>query len=103
MNVLLAEADVPYDQLVEMDMINPEFPRTDVVIVLGANDVVNPQAENDPSSPLFGMPVLEVDQARSVYVVKRGLGRATPASRTASSNCPRPPWSSATPRRCSMA
>ena len=74
MNVLLAEADVPYDQLVEMDMINPEFPRTDVVIVLGANDVVNPQAKNDPSSPLFGMPVLEVDQARSIYVVKRGLG-----------------------------
>ena len=74
MNVLLAEADVPYDQLVEMDVINPEFPRTDVVIVLGANDVVNPQAKNDPSSPLFGMPVLEVDQARSVYVVKRGLG-----------------------------
>jgi NAD(P) transhydrogenase subunit beta len=74
MNVLLAEADVPYDQLVEMDVINPEFPRTDVVNVLGANDVVNPQAKNDPSSPLFGMPVLEVDQARSVYVVKRGLG-----------------------------
>ncbi|MCX5944743.1 MAG: NAD(P)(+) transhydrogenase (Re/Si-specific) subunit beta [Cyanobacteria bacterium] len=74
MNVLLAEADVPYDQLIEMDVINPEFPRTDVVIVLGANDVVNPQAKNDPTSPLFGMPVLEVDQARSVYVVKRGLG-----------------------------
>ena len=74
MNVLLAEADVPYEQLVEMDTINPEFPRTDVVIVLGANDVVNPQAKNDPSSPLFGMPVLEVDQARQVFVVKRSLG-----------------------------
>ncbi len=74
MNVLLAEADVPYEQLVEMDSINPEFPRTDVVIVLGANDVVNPQAKNDPSSPLYGMPVLEVDQARQVYVVKRSLG-----------------------------
>jgi NAD(P) transhydrogenase subunit beta len=74
MNVLLAEADVPYEQLVEMDAINPEFPRTDVVIVLGANDVVNPQAKNDPSSPLFGMPVLEVDQARQVFVVKRSLG-----------------------------
>ncbi len=74
MNVLLAEADVPYEQLIEMEAINPDFPRTDVVIVLGANDVVNPQAKNDPSSPLYGMPVLEVDQARSVFVVKRSLG-----------------------------
>jgi len=74
MNVLLAEADVPYEQLQEMDAINPEFPRTDVVIVLGANDVVNPDAKSDPSSPLFGMPVLEVDQARQVFVVKRSLG-----------------------------
>jgi len=74
MNVLLAEADVPYEQLVEMEMINPEFPRTDVVIVLGANDVVNPDAKSDPSSPLYGMPVLEVDQARQVFVVKRSLG-----------------------------
>ena len=74
MNVLLAEADVPYEQLVEMDTINPEFPRTDVVIVLGANDVVNPDAKSDPSSPLYGMPVLEVDQARQVFVVKRSLG-----------------------------
>jgi NAD(P) transhydrogenase subunit beta len=74
MNVLLAEADVPYEQLLEMDLVNPEFPRTDVVIVLGANDVVNPQAKNDPTSPLYGMPVLEVDQARQVFVVKRSLG-----------------------------
>jgi H+-translocating NAD(P) transhydrogenase subunit beta len=74
MNVLLAEADVPYEQLLEMDTINPEFPQTDVVIVLGANDVVNPDAKTDPSSPLFGMPVLEVDQARQVFVVKRSLG-----------------------------
>ncbi|MEB3265556.1 MAG: NAD(P)(+) transhydrogenase (Re/Si-specific) subunit beta [Cyanobacteriota bacterium] len=74
MNVLLAEADVPYEQLLEMDTINPEFPRTDVVIVLGANDVVNPDAKNDPTSPLYGMPVLEVDQARQVFVVKRSLG-----------------------------
>jgi NAD(P) transhydrogenase subunit beta len=74
MNVLLAEADVPYEQLVEMDTINPEFPRTDVVIVLGANDVVNPDAKTDPTSPLYGMPVLEVDQARQVFVVKRSLG-----------------------------
>jgi NAD(P) transhydrogenase subunit beta len=74
MNVLLAEADVPYEQLVEMDSINPEFPRTDVVIVLGANDVVNPDAKTDPSSPLYGMPVLEVDRSRQVFVVKRSLG-----------------------------
>ena len=74
MNVLLAEADVPYEQLQEMEAINPEFPRTDVVIVLGANDVVNPDAKTDPQSPLYGMPVLEVDQARQVFVVKRSLG-----------------------------
>ncbi|MGB0278246.1 MAG: NAD(P)(+) transhydrogenase (Re/Si-specific) subunit beta, partial [Prochlorococcaceae cyanobacterium] len=73
MNVLLAEADVPYEQLIEMETINPEFPRTDVVIVLGANDVVNPQARNDPSSPLYGMPVLNVEEATTVFVVKRGL------------------------------
>jgi NAD(P) transhydrogenase subunit beta len=74
MNVLLAEADVPYEQLLEMDTVNPEFPRTDVVIVLGANDVVNPDAKNDTTSPLYGMPVLEVDQSRQVFVVKRSLG-----------------------------
>ena len=73
MNVLLAEADVPYEQLKEMDIINPEFPATDVVLVLGANDVVNPQAKNDSSSPLYGMPVLEVQEARTVFVVKRGM------------------------------
>jgi len=73
MNVLLAEADVPYEQLKEMDVINPEFPATDVVLVLGANDVVNPQAKNDQSSPLYGMPVLDVQEARTVFVVKRGM------------------------------
>ena len=73
MNVLLAEADVPYEQLKEMDQINPEFPATDVVLVLGANDVVNPQAKNDSSSPLYGMPVLDVQEARTVFVVKRGM------------------------------
>ncbi len=73
MNVLLAEADVPYEQLKEMDIVNPEFPATDVVLVLGANDVVNPQAKNDSSSPLYGMPVLDVQQARTVFVVKRGM------------------------------
>ena len=73
MNVLLAEADVPYEQLQEMDQINPEFPATDVVLVLGANDVVNPQAKTDPNSPLYGMPVLDVQDARTVFVVKRGM------------------------------
>ncbi|WP_320674749.1 NAD(P)(+) transhydrogenase (Re/Si-specific) subunit beta [Prochlorococcus sp. MIT 1341] len=73
MNVLLAEADIPYEQLKEMDVINPEFPATDVVIVLGANDVVNPQAKTDKSSPLYGMPVLDVQEARTVFVIKRGM------------------------------
>ena len=73
MNVLLAEAEVPYDQLVEMDTINPEFPQTDVAIVLGANDVVNPVAAKDKNSPIYGMPILEVYNARTVIVVKRGL------------------------------
>ncbi|MCD8520944.1 MAG: NAD(P)(+) transhydrogenase (Re/Si-specific) subunit beta [Saccharospirillaceae bacterium] len=73
MNVLLAEAEVPYDQLVEMDIINPEFAQTDVAIVLGANDVVNPAASKDPASPIFGMPILDVHNAKTVVVVKRGL------------------------------
>tara|TARA_Y100000589_G_scaffold193661_1_gene183238 strand:- start:832 stop:2244 length:1413 start_codon:yes stop_codon:yes gene_type:complete len=73
MNVLLAEADVPYEQLKEMDIINPDFPATDVVLVLGANDVVNPQAKSDKNSPLYGMPVLDVQEARTVFVVKRGM------------------------------
>jgi NAD(P) transhydrogenase subunit beta len=73
MNVLLAEASVPYDQLKEMEEINPIFPETDVAIVIGANDVVNPLARTDPKSPIAGMPILNVDQARSVVVVKRSL------------------------------
>jgi NAD(P) transhydrogenase subunit beta len=73
MNVLLAEADVPYDQLKEMDEINPTFAQTDVAIVIGANDVVNPVARTDPKSPIAGMPILDVDQARTVIVVKRSL------------------------------
>lgn len=73
MNVLLAEADVPHEQLVEMDVINPELRDTDVAIVLGANDVVNPVAGTDPSSPIYGMPIVEVARARSVFVVKRSL------------------------------
>jgi NAD(P) transhydrogenase subunit beta len=73
MNVLLAEADVPYPLLVEMDDINPEFPRTDVVLVVGANDVTNPAARTSPDSPIFGMPILEVDKARQVIVLKRSM------------------------------
>ncbi len=73
MNVLLAEADVPYDLLREMDEINPEFSRTDVVLVIGANDVTNPAAKNEPGSPIYGMPILEVDQAQSVIVLKRSM------------------------------
>ena len=73
MNVLLAEADVEYDAMKEMDDINGEFPRTDVTVVIGANDVTNPAARTDPSSPIFGMPILNVDQSRSVIVLKRSM------------------------------
>src|SRR5208283_137431 len=73
MNVLLAEADVPYEQLYEMEQINPYFAETDVVLVVGANDVTNPAAKHDKTSPLYGMPILEVDRARSVIVLKRSL------------------------------
>ena len=73
MNVLLAEADVPYDKLREMDEINPEMPRTDVAVVIGANDVTNPAAKNDPDSPIAGMPIIEVTQAQQVIVIKRSL------------------------------
>jgi NAD(P) transhydrogenase subunit beta len=73
MNVLLAEADVPYEQLKEMDEINGEFDRADVALVIGANDVTNPAARNDPSSPIHGMPILNVDQSKSVIVLKRSM------------------------------
>jgi NAD(P) transhydrogenase subunit beta len=73
MNVLLAEADVPYEQLKEMDEINDEFARTDLALVIGANDVTNPAARNDPSSPIHGMPILNVDQSKSVIVLKRSM------------------------------
>ncbi len=73
MNVLLAEADVPYEQLVEMDDINPIMPTVDVAIVIGANDVVNPAAREDESSPIYGMPVINVDQAKTVFVLKRSM------------------------------
>ena len=73
MNVLLAEADVPYDQLKEMDEINPELPQTDVCVVIGANDVTNPAAKTDESSPIYGMPIIEVDEAQQVLVLKRSM------------------------------
>jgi NAD(P) transhydrogenase subunit beta len=73
MNVLLAEADVSYDILMEMEQANDEFPTTDVVLILGANDVVNPAAKSDPSSPIYGMPILDVEQAKTVIVNKRSM------------------------------
>ena len=75
MNVLLAEANVPYSALYELEQINPEFPTTDVAVVIGANDVVNPDARDNPTSPIAGMPILEVDRSKSVVVLKRGQGK----------------------------
>jgi len=73
MNVLLAEANVPYNQLYEMEDINPEFSRSDVALVIGANDVTNPAARTDPKSPIYGMPILDVDKAGNVIVMKRSM------------------------------
>jgi NAD(P) transhydrogenase subunit beta len=73
MNVLLAEANVPYDELHELDEANGEFPRTDVAVVVGANDVVNPDARNNQGSPIYGMPILNVDDAQTVVVLKRSM------------------------------
>jgi H+-translocating NAD(P) transhydrogenase subunit beta len=73
MNVLLAEANIPYEDLAEMDDINGEFPNADVALVIGANDVTNPAARHDKSSPIYGMPILDVDKARTVMVIKRSM------------------------------
>ena len=73
MNVLLAEAEIPYDQLVEMDDINPEMGQVDVALVVGANDVVNPGARHDKSSPIFGMPIIDADKAKTVLAIKRTM------------------------------
>ena len=81
MNVLLAEANVPYSSLYELEQINPELPATDVAIVIGANDVVNPDARDNPTSPIAGMPIIEVDRAKSVVVLKRGQGKGLFRSR----------------------
>ncbi len=75
MNVLLAEADVPYEKLVEMDHINPDMPNTDVTVVIGANDVVNPAALDDPSSPIYGMPIINAHESKNIIVMKRGMGK----------------------------
>jgi NAD(P) transhydrogenase subunit beta len=73
MNVLLAEAAVPYEDILEMDEINSDFAGTDVVLVIGANDVVNPAAKDDPSSPIYGMPILEANKARTIMIIKRSM------------------------------
>ena len=75
MNVLLAEANVPYEQLCDMEDINPQFEQTDVALIIGANDVVNPAARSDKNSPIYGMPILEVDRAKQAIVIKRGMSK----------------------------
>ncbi len=99
MNVLLAEANVPYDKLYDMDEINSEFERADVALVIGANDVVNPAARNDKSSPIYGMPILNADQAKSVIVLKRGMNAGFAGIENELFYAPNDPCCSATPSR----
>jgi len=80
MNVLLAEADVPYEQLFALEDINDSFPEADIALVIGANDVVNPSAREDTTSPIYGMPILDVDKAQTVMIIKRSLAPDLPAS-----------------------
>jgi NAD(P) transhydrogenase subunit beta len=88
MNVLLAEANVPYEQLFEMDQINEDFKQTDVAIVIGANDTVNPAAKTDKTSPLYGMPVLNVEDAKTVFTIKRSLGSGFAGVKNELFECP---------------
>jgi H+-translocating NAD(P) transhydrogenase subunit beta len=99
MNVLLAEADVPYDLLREMDEINPEFPRTDLTLVIGADDVTNPAARNEPGSPIYGMPLLEVDHSGAVVVLKRSMASGFSGIDNPLSTTPRPRCCPATPKQ----